>query len=302
MKTRLGSSFGFILLCAISYAQQSSAQFPKLTGPYLGQKPPGMTPEIFAPGIVARDGIQGKLNISPDQREVIYFERAADGKSMYFIRLTRTGDQWNPPEIMPFSKEYINQEPVLSPDGRKLFFVSDRPLSKGAGAQKTPDIWYVEKTGDAWGEPVNLGPPVNDEGIEVQPFMSADGHFFFCRPPAEMYCSNIVAGKLQTPVKLSKAINIGWVSSPCLPPDCSYMIFHSKLAGGKGSFDLYVSFKDESENWTEAKNITVLNTPGAEGGPTISPDGKYLFFTRDGKIHWVSTKIVEALRLPETAP
>jgi len=271
--------------------------FPKLVGPYLGQKLPGMTPEIFAPGIVARDGIQEKLNISADQSEIIFYERAADGKSQYFVRLTKAGDRWNSPEIIPFTTQFINQEPTLSPDGSKLFFVSNRPRdNKKLEGEKTPDIWYVEKIAGDWGEPKNMGSPVNGDGVEVQPFMSADHHFYFCMPPADIYGSKILDGKIQTPVKLSENINIGRASSPCLPPDCTYMIFHSNRAGGKGSFDLYVSFKDESGNWMKAKNVDSLNTPGGEGGPTISPDGKYLFFTRDGKIYWVSTKIIDELR------
>jgi hypothetical protein len=285
-----------VLLAISIMGSTRQSQFPMLTGPYLGQKPPGMTPEIFAPGIVSRDGQQGKLSFSPDQREVIFWERAADGKSMSIIRMTRTEDVWGPPEPMPFSTEFTNMEPTLSPDGRKLFFVSDRPLNNKAEANKTPDLWYVEKVGGAWGEPINLGSPVNGDGVEVQPFMSADHYFYFCRPPGEIYCSMIVDAKMQTPVKLSEAINKGRVSSPCLPPDCTYMIFHSNLAGGHGGYDLYVSFKDESGNWTEAKNMDNINTPVDEGGPTISPDGKYLFFSRDGNIHWVSTRIIEELR------
>jgi hypothetical protein len=42
-----------LLLSAIVNAQQTD--FPKLTGPYLGQKPPGMTPIIFAPGSVSTE-------------------------------------------------------------------------------------------------------------------------------------------------------------------------------------------------------------------------------------------------------
>jgi Tol biopolymer transport system component len=284
-----------LLLGSGSSARQSPDEFPRLIGPYLGQKPPGTTPEIFAPGIVSKDGQQEKLNFSPDQREAIFWERAADGKSMSIIRMTRTGDLWGPPEPILFSTEFTNMEPTLSPDGLKLFFVSDRPLDKKAVANKTPDLWYVEKVDGAWSEPINLGSPVNGDSVEVQPLMSADNHFYFCRPPGEIYCSMIVDAKMQTPVKLSEAINKGRVSSPCLPPDCTYMIFHSYRAGGHGGYDLYVSFKDGLGDWAEAENMDSINTPGDEGGPTISPDGKYLFFSRDGNIYWVSTKIIEEL-------
>ena len=280
--------------------QSKQPEFPLLKGPYLGQTPPGLVPKIFAPGIVSRDGMQEKLNISPDHGEIIFWERTSADNSMRFVRITRTGENWNAPEIIPFSTEYSNMEPTLSPDGLKLFFVSDRPLKKNEEAKKTPDIWFSEKAAGEWSEPRNIGPPVNGDGIEVQPFMSVDHHFYFCLPPGDIYCSKIVDGKMQAPVRLSENINKGRVSSPCLPPDCTHMIFHSNRAGGQGSWDLYISFKDEAGNWTEAKNMEEINTPGDEGGPTISPDGKYLFFSRDGRIHWVSTKIVEAHRPVKT--
>jgi len=68
--------FVCLLITAITiYAQQTD--FPKLTGPYLGQKPPGMTPELFGPGIVSKEGIQGKLFITPDGK-YLFFTRSDD--------------------------------------------------------------------------------------------------------------------------------------------------------------------------------------------------------------------------------
>jgi len=46
--------------------------FPVLKGPYLGQKPPGMTPELFAPGFVSAGLSEAVCNFSPDGREVCF--------------------------------------------------------------------------------------------------------------------------------------------------------------------------------------------------------------------------------------
>ncbi|MBE0664240.1 MAG: hypothetical protein IH584_00350, partial [Candidatus Aminicenantes bacterium] len=53
--------------------QAQKSEFPKLSGPYLGQKPPGLTPKIFAPGIVSsKDNYEFKIAFTPDGKE-IYF-------------------------------------------------------------------------------------------------------------------------------------------------------------------------------------------------------------------------------------
>ena len=272
-------------------------EFPKLTGPYLGQKPPGMTPEIFAPGLVSKKGDQAKLNLSPDLKEIIYWERKPPDNLNTIVRIVQDGEQWKAPEILPFSKNHINNEPSLSPDGKILFFVSNRPRNKGGEPEQTPDIWFVEKVEGTWGEPMNMGAPVNTDGVEVQPFMSAEPCFYFCKPPAEIYCSKLSAAKWQEPVKLSEKINRGRVSSPRVSPDMTGLIFHSNNAGGFGNYDLYISFKDATGDWTEARNMgPAINTAADEGDATFSPDGKFIFFSRDGDIYWVSASIIEELR------
>jgi len=296
-KTLLGIG-GLLLGMGMGMALHSSqVDFPKLTGPYLGQIPPGMTPEIFAPGIVSKEGDQGELNVSPDLNEIIYWERKPPNNLNTFIRIIRDVDQWKAPEILPFSRDCINNEPSLSPDGKKLFFVSNRPQKKNETPEQTPDIWFVEKVAGKWGDPVNGGAPINSDGVEVQPFLSAEPCFYFCKPPAEIYCSKLSGEIWQEPVKLSEKINRGRVSSPRVSPDTTCLIFHSDIHGSFGSCDLYISFKGASGDWTEARNMgPLVNTAGDEGDATFSPDGKFIFFSRDSDVYWVSAKIIEELR------
>ncbi|HRF79799.1 MAG TPA: flagellar motor protein MotB, partial [Flavobacteriales bacterium] len=64
--------------------------------------------------------------------------------------------------------------PCVSPDGRKLFFVSDR-----AGGQGGTDIWYCENLGNQWGSPINMGPEVNTAGNELFPYLHRDSTLYF---------------------------------------------------------------------------------------------------------------------------
>ena len=272
----------------------------KLKGPYLGQKPPGMTPEVFAPGIVSKEGDQGRLFIAPDGSEIIYWERDTAGR-MRIISILNRGGAWSAPEALPFSEEYVNNEPCLSPDGKTLYFVSNRPLSGKGEGEKLPDIWAVEKTAGKWGEPKNLGEPVNRLDIAVQPFMAADGKLYFGGQQADrsargIYVSQFVGGAFSEPEMLDAGV-FGEASGPCVSPDDRVLVVHARKDGGFGNWDLYASFRDAAGNWGALVNLGgAINTEAAEAGASFSPDGQFIFFTRAGDIYWVSAKVLEGMR------
>ena len=79
--------------------------------------------------------------------------------------------------ITPFkynSTQYSNTTPALSPDGRRLYFASDRPGGYGGA-----DLWYSEFSNGEWSDPVNLGPVINSKGNESYPFVSESGMLYF---------------------------------------------------------------------------------------------------------------------------
>jgi ankyrin repeat protein/L-ascorbate metabolism protein UlaG (beta-lactamase superfamily) len=269
------------------------------SGPYLGQKPPGRTPEVFAPGIVSKEGDQGRLFVAADGSEIIYWERDTAGR-MRIISILNRGGAWSAPEALPFSEEYVNNEPCLSPDGRSLYFVSNRPRSGTGEAEKFPDIWVAEKTAGKWGQPKNLGEPVNRLDIVVQPFMAADGELYFGGQQADrsargIYVSRHVKGVYSEPEMLDAGV-FGEASGPCVSPDHRVLIVHARKDGGFGNWDLYASFRDAAGNWGPLVNLgSAINTEAAEAGASFSPDGKLLFFSRAGDIYWVSAKVLEAV-------
>ncbi|MDH4272223.1 MAG: ankyrin repeat domain-containing protein, partial [Candidatus Aminicenantes bacterium] len=135
--------------------EMSPFDFPKLNGPYLGQKPPGLTPEIFAPGIVSTDSAREfSGTFSPDGKEY-YFFRFADGAGMMVSQII--GDRWSAPRPASFNSKYIDNEPHITPDGKRMFFCSNRPYP-GSGDQRImTQVWVMERDGDTWGAPKHLG-------------------------------------------------------------------------------------------------------------------------------------------------
>ena len=113
----------FVTLVSCLYAQENG--FPILKGPYLGQEPPGMKPEIFAPEIISTtDHREFTGTFTPDGREY-YFFRFAEGAGLMECRLLEDG--WTAPEPASFNSKYIDNEPSITPDGKTMFFNSTRP-------------------------------------------------------------------------------------------------------------------------------------------------------------------------------
>jgi hypothetical protein len=88
---------------------------------------------------------------------------------------TKKGNKWTDIKELPFnSDEYSAGHPALSPDNRKMYFVSDMPGGFGG-----TDIYVVDYRDGSWGSPVNLGREVNTEGSEMFPFVDEAGNFYF---------------------------------------------------------------------------------------------------------------------------
>ena len=152
----IGLTYFFILL--FTFCQKES-KFPVLEGPYLGQTPPGMTPEIFAPGIISTGYHDGCITFSPDGKELFY-HFGAHGR-MVILYMKQMDNRWTAPEVASFSGKYRDGEPHFSHDGNKLLFRSTRPMEGNGEPMKHTDIWIVERTETGWGEPKNPGLSLN---------------------------------------------------------------------------------------------------------------------------------------------
>ncbi len=330
---------GVVVLLALSGCrsvppeQEGEAGFPVLGGKYLGQQPPGSTPELFAEGVVSTRNNERDAAFSPDGSEFYY---SLKGPSFFtIIRVRREGDRWLPPEVAPFSGRYQDLEPCFSPDGRRLYFVSNRPL-EGRGEPKDFDIWFVERQGVTWGEPQNIGAPVNSEKNEFYPSFSDDGTLYLTAAyrnslgGEDIFAARRQGDRFLPPENLGPAVNTeGGEFNSFVAPDGSFLIFTTTGRGsGSGGGDLWVSFRKDDGGWAEAQNMgESINSPALDYCPSLSPDGKYLFFTSlrsdygayspvpltyteilkglagprngNGDIYWVNAAVIDSLKSDE---
>ena len=260
-------------------------KFPKLRGPYLGQTPPGMTPEVFAPGIISLGFHENGIVFSSDGNELFY--STSDSKYAFktFIYLKKEDNGWSTPEMAPFSGNYYDHSAFFSPDGKKMYFSSTRPVSSSLDKKEDLDVWFVEREGDSWGEPVHLEGPLNTDRSEQITSIAANGTIYLRTNYEDgkwgIYISRLENGIYTAAEKLGKTINAGYnEGNPFVSPDERFMLFKSGRPGGYGNTDLYVSFRQRNRSWGEPINLgPKINSPEHELEPRLSPDGKYLFFT-----------------------
>ena len=275
----------FLLVSSlISPAQQHDV--PVLTGPYFVQKPPGMTPEIFASGIVSTSLDELNSVFSPDGQEFYFCVRTMGASSLFVMKCTQ--GVWGRPEPLPFAgASYDDIDVSLSPDGQQLFFCSNRPVA-GTGALKDDhDIWMCERQGGTWGPPEHLGDAVNSPRDDFYPVVTKSKTLYFNSQRAgpgtnDIYMCRWVDGKYAPAEKLGPEINTDRREFDAfVAPDESFIIFTSERPADDPYGDLYISFRTPEAGWTPAVNMGKgVNARGPEFGTVLSPDGKFLFFTR----------------------
>jgi Tol biopolymer transport system component len=297
----------FILLMA-TFLVMLGNDFPVLKGVYLGQDPPGMEPEIFAPGIISTGESEGCSVFSPDGKELIY-NVFRDSKTFIYITKLSNGS-WSKPELAPFSSDYYDGDFTLSPDGKKLFYSSARPLEEGGKPTRPSNLWVVEKTGDRWTPPRALGGAINTPHHESYPTVTSDGTlYFFARDrgglgKADLFVSRLVDGKYVEVENLGAPLNSEFDEyDPFIAPDESYIIFAASRPDSLGRDDLYISFKKEDGSWSPPVHMGGgINSAASENRPYVTLDNKYLFFTSNREssagtgsrdIYWVDAKVLK---------
>jgi len=267
-----------LLLTVVVNAQQND--FPKLTGPYLGQKPPGRTPEIFAPGIVSLgDSSEYGITFSPDGKE-IYFTRSAVNTRIVCAR--QEEGRWMAPLEWALSSGHSAMLPHVTLDNRRIYW----HWWKSTPENPRGGIYVLTRGTAGWTEPVYSG-----SGMYVS--SSRDGRIYLTAPGEQWGLSEAtVENGRFIQVKPLKTIQRLGVHSG-ISPDGDYVLFDN------GSGDLKVSFSKPPDDWSDPIQLSRFGLPADAWAGSISPDGKFLFFSRKGDIWWIDAKIIEELRSKE---
>jgi WD40-like Beta Propeller Repeat len=273
-----------MIACDTQNKESKDSHFPVLHGPYLGQSSPGLTPEIFAPGIVSTGFPELFAYFTPDARE-LYFQLWKVPFPVIICMKEENG-QWTRPAVASFSGRYFAKF-CLSPDGNTVVLTSSEPRSGKGEPTKDYTTRILKRTKNGWSNPEFI------EQISgaLAPTISSKGNLYFflevTHPEkSDIYVSKYKNGVYEPPVRLSDSINSEFYEvDPFIAPDESYIIF-CRGGDGFGSTDLFISFRKEDGTWTKAKNMgKEINSPSIDLCPSVTPDGKYFFFSSNRNNH-----------------
>lgn len=240
----------------------------------------------IAPGVLSTPEHEYNPSLTPDGRMLV-FARAEPTYRGARILVAQLGadDRWEMPRPLPFTDpRWRDSDPTFAPDGRTLYFISDRPAPGRDAARRDLDLWRVRRTPDGWGTPEHLGPDVNGPGEELGP-QWRDGVLYFASTRAggrgglDLYEAPEADGRFAAPVPFAGgALNTTASEGDLeLSPDGTVALFWSDRLGGAGTMDLWAA-RRTADGWSAPRPLAALNTRGLEFTPSFSPDGRWLWF------------------------
>ena len=249
------------------------------------KKPVAFSPKNLGPEVNSPDD-EYFPTVTADEINLIFTRRAKNQEDFY--RSKKDGVNWGKAAYLSpsiNSNQFNEGAQCISPDGMYLFFTGcNRPDGLGKC-----DIYVCKKEGKEWSKPFNIGPPVNSNGWESQPSISADGHtlYFVSSMPGGQGGTDIWKSTLQEGGSWSKPVNLGPKvntarneQSPFIHADGKTLYFASEGWPGLGRSDVFISRLDDAGNWKEAENLGFpINTAGEESGLSISTDGRTAYFS-----------------------
>lgn len=273
---------------------------------YLGQDSPTMTPIIFAPGVISQKGISEFGSVFNQEGTELFYGVDLQGRSEIRYTYLKNGE-WTKPVALLSDSHVSYNDPFLSPDENRLYFISNY-----SGEDQPPkidyDILYIKRGSKGWETKVyNVGSNINTDRDEYYVSFDKKGTVYFSsnfnaprsrQRDFDICTSSFIDGSFQPSTTLDGAVNTkAYEADVFVAPDASYLIFCGIRHNGYGQGDLYISFKDEHNNWTKAVNMGKdINTGFHELCPFVTRDGQYLFFTRNQDIYWVDANIIEKIK------
>ena len=246
-------------------------------------------PQLFGENVISTDDDEFGGQFSPDGR-TLWFSKSVPRFQIdtIFVSTFHAG-RWSKPQIAPFSGVWHDYDPTLSADGKRLYFISDRPLADGK-PHSNYDIWYLDATERGWSEAKNLGAPINGEWSSHFAMTTRDGTLYFTsdHPGGKGYLdvweSRFADGKFQEPVNLGDAINNEkWANFEVwVDPDKKFLLVSAYGHDDSlGDCDLYVSYRRDGA-WQPLQNLGApVNSAARDYTARVTPDGRYLYFTSE---------------------
>jgi len=272
--------------------------------------PPVDTSLIFLPNIVSTTNLEhSSPSINIDNNLICWsiWERPKPENPKQKIKLFNYKSD-SVPWTIEFSEKYSDGGPIWINENKILFY-SKRPIDKNKPDELINDLWVSDRLNEYWSEPFCLNFSEYTK-FAVSPAMTNSGTIYFVgytdsvENNMGIYFSKLGNSGYEKPRLLPPTINSKYFDwTPYIADDESYLIFSSNRPGSNDKYgDLYISFKDKNDNWTEPISLgDKINTDKQERFPSVSNDLGILFFTRAtdsnyDDIFWIDSKIIDEIK------
>jgi hypothetical protein len=280
-----------LLFIAFSFG---NVLFAQKTVKYFDTDYPDTLPKKYATDIISiKDRFQESLTMSIEGKEQLFTQTlSVNWFQKQIIKIKTTDSGKTVIDTLRFSRKFaMFAEPMISLNNKRLFFIANYRC------------WYSNRSNSGdWLTPIRLDSVSRGEEYWYTRLLYdelSDTVFSSVTKDRSMFRSKRY-------LAFKNAISPG--CDPYISRNGDYMIFSSLKEDGYGQGDLCVCFNDGNGNWSKAYNLgPEINTKYFEYGPFISPDEKYLFFSRREKwenaafsdIYWVSIKVIDKYRKAE---
>lgn len=228
-------------------------------------------------------------NLADVDREI---QNCYNAKELMKYPLNVTFENLGPNINSPYADYY----PFVPADESSITYNTRRPEG---GNLRNPDGSYyatvyngVVKDG-AFQRAKNIGAPISDDKGNVEVIgLSASGdrillYYDNADGTGDIYLSELDKSKgyYKKPAKLDDNVNTGkgYEIAASISADGNTLFFASDRSGGQGGTDLYMSKRLPTGKWAPAVNLgPEINTQFDEDFPSLSPDGKVLYFSSKG--------------------
>lgn len=259
---------------------------------------PLLAGELIGPGVISTGLQETSVAITADGN-TLFFMRSDMGETDDTIMVShKRGKTWGAPEVASFSGQWHDSEPTLSPDGKRLYFVSNRPPHPG-GAPVTAsmaghefpgkNLWYVQaKAGGGWDAPVHVDGALNDGAMIYNPSVATNGNIYFSahRPDSGKAYQIYVARRTGDGYATPEQVPLGDVANnrmdPAIDPAERFIVFAGNEGDSLGRADLYIAYRQADGSWGKPEHLGGdINSKALENAPSLGHAFGELYLSSD---------------------
>jgi hypothetical protein len=262
---------------------------------FFGQPSPGREPVKFWPDVLAAErSPHGQLAFMPDGTGVFWSAIRLDDRTQTVYYSAFDGVSFSKPVVAPFAAAKGNGGAAFSPDGKRLFFSVELAAKDGFSSKPTA-IYYVERTESGWSGPAPIESTLDDTMTKGQVSVARSGNIYFSgrvlteRTPAVWICRYADGGygppeKLAGPVADAPLLVDPWID----PEERFLLVSCAPPAGPPMLTDIGISRRLPDATWSAPVRLgPAVNTEAFERFPSLSRDGRFLFFIRSSSEQFV---------------